>query len=303
MKRTKYGGWKNCIRLTNGKIELIATTDVGPRVIRLGFVGGRNLFKEYREQLGKTGGSKWRPYGGHRFWHAPEVDPRTYAPDNEKVDFKMRGGTLFLAQEVEPTTGIEKQLEISLDANKNHVRILHRMANRNAWAIEAAPWALSVMTTRGVAILPQEEYRPHPQYLLPARPLVLWHYTDMSDPRFTWGEKYIQLRQDPRAKTKNKLGMRNTLGWAAYALDGDVFIKRFPFDPAASYVDFGCNAECYTDPDIIEIESLGGLSRIEPGGCVEYVEHWYLFRADIPSDEKGIDARLLPLVGKARPGK
>jgi len=62
MEKINYGGWSNCIRLSNGKIELIVTTDVGPRIIRFGFINGQNIFKEYKEQLGKTGGNVWRIY-------------------------------------------------------------------------------------------------------------------------------------------------------------------------------------------------------------------------------------------------
>ena len=36
-EKVSYGGWPNCVRLNNGKVELIITTDVGPRVIRFGF--------------------------------------------------------------------------------------------------------------------------------------------------------------------------------------------------------------------------------------------------------------------------
>jgi len=53
--KTPYGGWPNCYRITNGEVELIVTTDVGPRVLRYGFVKGQNVFKEFQEQLGKTG--------------------------------------------------------------------------------------------------------------------------------------------------------------------------------------------------------------------------------------------------------
>ena len=51
--KIEYQGWKNCYRVTNGEIELIVTGDVGPRVIRFGFVGGQNLFKEFPDELGK----------------------------------------------------------------------------------------------------------------------------------------------------------------------------------------------------------------------------------------------------------
>src|SRR5664279_5701904 len=91
-----FGGWPNCIRLSNGEIELIATTDVGPRIIRLGFVGGQNLFHNYPSTLGRIGDREWNNYGGHRLWHAPEVFPRTYAPDNVPVEHGWDGTSLTL---------------------------------------------------------------------------------------------------------------------------------------------------------------------------------------------------------------
>ena len=86
MDKVSYGGWPNCVKLSNDQIELIATTDVGPRIIRFGYVGGQNLFTECKDQLGKTGGDKWRSYGGHRLWHGPEDPQRTYYPDNSPIE-------------------------------------------------------------------------------------------------------------------------------------------------------------------------------------------------------------------------
>jgi hypothetical protein len=299
VEKVSYGGWPNCIKLSNGEIELVATTDVGPRIIRFGYVGGQNLFKEYEEQMGRTGGNEWRIYGGHRVWHGPEERTRTLYPDNSTIAYKWDGKTLKLSQPVETTTGIVKEMEVTLDAKSNCVKVLHRLINENQWAIEAAPWALTVMAQRGRLILPQEPYRPHPEYLLAARPLVLWHYTDMSDARWTWGRKYIQLRQDPNAKTKEKVGLLNKLGWGAYYLNGELFIKRYSYDPDATYPDYGCNTETFTDGDMLEFETLGPLVKIPAkGGKVEHVEMWYLFKAEIGETESEIDGNLLPLVEK-----
>jgi hypothetical protein len=296
MEKISYGGWNNCIRLSNEQIELVATTDVGPRVIRLGFKGGQNLFKEWPDQLGKTGGDKWMIYGGHRLWHAPEVQPRTYAPDNAPIEHKWDGQTLRLTQPVEPGTGIQKEMEITLDGDANRVKVLHRLTNRGQWAVELAPWALSVMAGGGRAIFPQEPPKPHSEQLLPVRPLVLWGYTDMRDPRWVWGTKYLQLRNDPQNRKAQKFGLRNTPGWAAYALNGEVFLKRFGLDPQATYPDFGANTEAYTNGDMLEVETLGPLTKLAPGASVEHVEQWFVFKADVSEDEAVIDARLLPLV-------
>jgi len=290
MEKVAYKGWDNCIKLGNGSVELIATTDVGPRIVRFGYIGGQNLFGEYEAQLGKTGGTTWNIYGGHRFWHAPEVQERTYVLDNSNIGAEWDGKTLKLLQPVEKETGIEKQIEVTLDPKSDRVAVLHRAINHNLWDVELAPWALTVMNKNGRGIFPQEEYRPHPDYFLPARPLVLWHYTDMSDPRFTWGEKFIQLRQDPKATTKQKFGFLNKQGWIAYELNGEVFMKRYAAVPDAAYPDYGVNTESYTDADMLEMETLGPLSTLPAhGGKAEHVENWHLFKADLGKTDATIE--------------
>ncbi|HEY6057510.1 MAG TPA: hypothetical protein VIV06_05720 [Candidatus Limnocylindrales bacterium] len=295
IESVEFGGWPNCLRVANERIEIVATTDVGPRIIRCGFVGGQNLFKVFEAEAGLTGGDAWRSYGGHRFWHAPEVFPRTYAPDNVPIGHTWHGHALTLTA-AEPANGLEKQVRVSLHAVDPCIRIEHRLTNRGRWTVELAPWALSVMAAGGRAVYPQEDYLPHPEVLVPARPLVLWHFADMSDPRWTWGRRYVQLRQDPSATTKQKIGLLNTKGWAAYLLNGDVFIKRYRFDPDATYPDFGCNTETYTDSEMLEVETLGPLTRLDPGASVDHVETWMLARTDCGVDEDDIDAKLLPLV-------
>ncbi len=295
MEKVKYGGWDHCIRLSNGEMELIVTTDVGPRVIRCGFVNGQNLFHEFPADKGKTGGNEWRSYGGHRLWHGPEAMPRTYATDNAPVRYEWDGKSLQLFQTVEPTTGIEKQIEITLSTD-NSVILKHRLINRNLWDIQLAAWCLTVMAQNGRAIFPQEPFRPHPDYLLPARPLVLWHYTNMSDPRWKWGQKYIQLSQDPNATTKEKVGLMDKQGWAAFVLGDDIFVKTFSFDANATYPDYGCNAETFTDNQFIEVETLSPLATLKAGSGIEHVEHWYLTKGHVTPDEASIDAVLLPFV-------
>jgi len=295
MEVVEFAGWPHCVRLSNGQVELVATTDVGPRILRFGFVGGQNLFKVLPGTEGLTGGDEWHSFGGHRLWHAPEVFPRTYAPDNVPIEHDWDGKTLTL-RSVEPGNGIEREIGLTLSPSAPQVGVVHRITNRNPWPIELAVWALSVMADSGEAIYPQELYKPHPDCLVPARPLVLWHFTDMTDPRWTWGRKYIRLRQDPKAKTKQKAGMLNTAGWAAYVLGGDVFVKRYGYDPAATYADMGCNTESYTDADILEIETLGPLTRMDPGATAEHRERWLLAHAECGPTDEDVDARILPLL-------
>jgi hypothetical protein len=297
IETVNFGGWQNCIRLANDEIELIATTDVGPRIIRLGFLGGQNIFQTQESQLGRTGDAEWLAYGGHRLWHAPEEFPRSYTPDNVPVAHDWDGSSLTLRSLDEPN-GVEKELRITLSPTARQVRVDHRIVNHNPWPIELSAWALSAMAPGGRAIYPLDDFIPHPDVLAPARPLVLWHFTDMSDPRWTWGSRYVQLRQDPTATTKQKVGMLNAKGWAAYLLGGDALVKRYPYEPGQTYTDMGCNTETYTDPSTLEVETLGPLTRIEPGGHVDHAESWLLAKVDCGPTDADIDARVLPLVGE-----
>jgi hypothetical protein len=278
MERIEWGGWPNCLRVTSGGIEAIATTDVGPRIIFLGSNGGPNLLGVREEDLGQRGGDAWRLYGGHRLWHAPEAMPRTYAPDNMPIVAEAISGGVRLIQEPELLTGIRKVIEITAGKREGTFRILHRLVNTGPWPVECAPWALTVMAKGSEAFLPHAPKSSHGESLLPSGPLVLWPYTNMSDPRFTWGERLIRLRQDPSGTGPLKIGMRNSTGWAACRVENYWFVKQFGLVPDASYPDFGSNVELFTNPAILEVESLGPLTRLKPlGGAVEHEEVWTVF--------------------------
>ncbi|MCE5329555.1 DUF4380 domain-containing protein [bacterium] len=291
-----YGGWGNCIKLSNGKIELVATADVGPRIIRFGEVNGKNLFKEFKNQLGLTGGDEWRSYGGIRFWYAPEVFPRTYYPDNSPVKYSWDGKILKLSQETEKTTGIKKEMEVTMDEKNNYVRIVYRLINNNVWDIELAPWAISVMAENSLAIVPQEPFQYGRESLLPVRPLSLWGYTKMQDPRWTWGDKYITLKQNPKSNSSQKIGVLNSAGWVAGYNEGEILIKRYDYNSDFYYPDFDCNTEIYTDQDVLELETLGPLAILEPKTEIEYREYLFYFKAFIENTDKSIDDNLIPLV-------
>jgi len=295
--RTPYGGWPNAVKLSNGTIELIATLDVGPRVIRFGFEGGPNVMKEFAGQMGGTNEAEWMIRGGHRLWHAPEAKPRTYPLDNVPVQLEEIGDFgVRLTPEPEIANGIQKQMEITMAAGENLVTVTHRLTNIGPWAIELAPWALSVMDAGGKAIVPLPEKLSHTEVLTPAFPLVLWPYTDMTDSRLHFGSRYFTLSQDA-TKGPTKFGMALELGWAAYQVHGVLFVKYFDFDPCAVYPDYGCNFETFTNEEFLEVESLGPLTLLEPGETVEHDETWRLFdNVPLAIDEESIDRIVRPLV-------
>lgn len=297
IEKIDYHGWKNSFRLGNNSVELVIITDVGPRIIYFGLKDADNEFANYPELLGRQRDAEWHIYGGHRFWHAPEHPIRTYYPDNVSVALEEHDGFVRLIQETEPTTGIQKEIEIALDPDLACVQVTHRLINHNLWPVELAAWALSVMAPGGVGIIPLPPRGTHPEALLPANTLTMWPYSDMSDPRWTWGKQFILLQQNPDVAAAQKIGVSNHEGWVAYARANHLFVKTFTPDANASYPDLNSTVEVFTNKDMIEIETLGPLVNLKPDAEVSHTETWWLF-ANIPQPETeaGVIENIVPII-------
>lgn len=296
MEKRPYAGFDECLVLSNGAVELIIAIEIGPRVLFYGRPGGENLFRVFDGQVKNRPHKEWQSYGGHRLWHGPEVFPRTYFPDNDPVAYDWDGTTLRLRPIAEGDNELQKELDITLDPKTSTVDLAHRVINVGDWSKKVTAWCLSVMAPEGEVIIPQEEYLPHPECLVPSRPLVLWHFTKMNDPRFTWGDRYIKMREDSTIKSKQKIGVRSRMAWEAYRLKKDLFIKLHDFDEEATYSDMGCNAEFYTEPGFLEVETLSPLEELEPGELIHHRERWGLYDNFSGDDEDSISKTVLPLV-------
>ena len=302
VEKITYKGWANCYRVSNGDIELVVTGDVGPRVIRFGFPNGQNLFKEYPEQLGKSGEEKFQLRGGHRVWKAPEDPVATWAPDNVPVEIRETSTGLIAREPVEPLTRLQKELEIRMAPSGPTVTVYHRIANRGLFPLEFAPWALTMMAQGGVAVTGFPPRGRHPVNLEATNPLVMWAYTDLADPRWKFTKKYLMLRQDPNNSDAQKLGLFNPDTWAAYLLNGEAFIKRAVADPGRTYTDFGCSFETFTNNEFLEVETLGPMTKVLPEQTVEHVERWGLFRGVKPAQftDEELTHILTPLLETTR---
>jgi hypothetical protein len=300
-----HKGWKKNARLSNGDAELIVTLDVGPRIISYRLANGKNVLKEYEDQLGKSGEPTWQIRGGHRLWIGPEDLTRTYAPDNRPVqNYSFTNGVARFTQAPDAEYGVQKEIDVQLSPSGSHVTVIHRVANVGDKPTELAVWASSVMAPGGVEIIPLPPKMPHPgspknakspEDFGPNQTVALWPYFDFGDPRWTFGSRYLQLRQAKRGPTK--LGLAHGLGWIGYLNGGTLFVKRIAYEKGKTYPDNGVNFETFTNEDMLEIESLGPLVRLAPGQKAEMTERWELV-GGLPSvsTEGQIDEVILPRV-------
>jgi hypothetical protein len=199
---------------------------------------------------------------------------------------------------MEPTTQLQKEIEVSMAPSGPQVTVSHRIWNRSLFTLEFSPWALTMMAQGGIAITAFPPRGKHPINLEATNPLVMWAYTDLSDKRLSFTKKYLLLRQDPANPSAQKVGLFNTDTWATYLLNGEMFIKRAKAKSGKVYPDFGCSFETFTNNEFLEMETLGPLTRVPPGGKVEQVEHWALYRPVKPPEitDDVLDKIVLPLV-------
>jgi hypothetical protein len=306
-----YQGWKHNLRLSNGDAELIVTLDVGPRVISYKPAGGKNVFKEFTDQLGKSGEKDWQARGGHRLWTAPEDLTRTYAPDNAPVKYQelpaRKAGTRTVRFTQAPDTpyGVQKEMDVTLAPTGSRVEVIHRITNVASQPTDLAAWALTMMAPGGTEVIPLPPHRPHPgppqnarspADFAPSMQITLWPYFDFTDKRWTFGSKYITLHQNDK-QGPTKIGLTQRMGWVGYLNGGTLFVKRFGYQPGQHYPDGGCNFETFTNQEFLEMESLGPLVHLNPGAKVEHTENWDLHK-DVGAfhSEDGIDKNVLPVV-------
>lgn len=299
MEIVEYKGYKRNLRVAGKGIEIIATLDVGPRVMHLSVPGGKNLLMVIDSHMGASGEDKYMFRGGHRLWTAPEGDS-CYALDNAALETgELPSGAVRVRAPADEKFGFQKEIDFSLKNRGQTVRLVHRVINSGDKPLKIAPWALSVMIGGGTAILPLPRRGEHPRDLLPNQVLALWPYTDLADPRVKFGTRSILIAQREAPKPF-KIGVLCTDGWAAYAVGDVLFVKRFPCKPRKKYPDMGVNCEVFTNSGILELESLGSMSTLAPGRKAEHVEEWSLFTGVPPVvTEADVDKHVRPLVEEA----
>ena len=276
--------------LANNEVELLITLDVGPRIISYRRRGGPNVFKTFDDQLGKSGEADWQIRGGHRLWIAPEKSS-SYCPDNQPVSFTIVDENhVCLRAPVEAESGVEKEIELILDATTSEVTINHSITAARTMSSRIAPWALTVFKPGGKAVIPMPSKSLHPNDLppterdavstasldlLPNRNMSLWAYTELHDPRFNWCEDRLEITQDAN-KPSTKLGFLHQMQTAHYEVDGYKFSKTINYRQDAAYPDGNCNLEIFTDGTMLELESLGPLVTLNQGERIVHTENWSL---------------------------
>lgn len=273
--KKQYKNFGECIFLDNGAVTLGATLDAGPRIIYFSLAGKENVLFEdtdrrFTEPAGEYG--KWVAYGGHRLWLAPEVNPETYFPDNGKVDCKISGSAAALCPPETPF-GKKFTMLIEMDETAPTVKLVHKIRNTSEEKANFAAWSITSLTQGGVIAIPMCTRKSG---YLPNRVMSLWDYSDINDSRFKMTNSEVRIRQDKFIKKAFKAGFNLEDGFAAYAVNEQIFVKCMPEYRDVCYPDYSCNFEVYTNDMFLECEMVGEKRDYFPGEEAVISETWCL---------------------------
>jgi hypothetical protein len=281
-----YLGWPDTYTLDNGLVRVRVVTAIGPRIVELSLANGKNLLYVRGEETGGSAEEDWMFRGGWRLWVSPERKETTYALDNTACEAEIVDrNTLRVTAPAQDEARIRKQIDVRLQAGEPRLRLTSRIRNVGTIPLSYAAWSLSVLRPGGRAFVPLDV---GPLTAFDAiRRLILWSYTEIDDPRYRFGNRLIQIdhtraqkpapNQPGRRDDESKIGVDSAQGWAAYLLDGTLYLKRFPHDREGEYPDGGATVEIYSSHEFLELENLGPLTAVAPGEEIVYSEDWWLF--------------------------
>lgn len=265
------------LEMSNGKIVVGVTLDVGPRIIKLQKPDGENLmFEDVADNVNKDvsavygEGKKWHIYGGHRIWLSPE-SLETYYPDNAPVVSELKPNGAIFTPPAWTERGVQPVLDLEF-APDGALEVRMRVKNISDVKQKLCVWGLTVMKCGGTLTLPLST---EDTGFLANRNLVLWHYTDIRDPRLTIANDRIILTGSTDAESPLKIGTYLNEIRAFYRYGDTLFTKECISKPG-EYPDFTCNFETYTSELIHECETLSAAEEVAPGEEIIHTEKWRL---------------------------
>jgi len=282
---------RNELSIKSGKISLAVDPNIGGRITS--FKLGNYEFLVQR-------GLPFQAYGS-TFWPSPQSNwnwPPPRVLDSAPYSVENGNGTIRLNSGKDSVTGFQFEKKFSAakpsDSTEGNggINLQYSMVNISNETRQASPWEITRVHKGGLLFFPIGEgqvtsklFKPAPTEILDG---IVWYQSNKGQMKENWLSK-----------------ADGSEGWAAYAIGGELFIKKFldvkPEDQAPGEAE----VLFYTDAnaDVVEFEIQGKFETMKPGDKTSWNVEW--IAAGIPLNikvEKG-SKELVEFVRKTISGK
>jgi hypothetical protein len=291
VRRVDFFGYTDCILLENESTRVVLCHQAGGRVLEYSLHGKNAIWLDPSQQgwVLAPGAAKVDLCGG-RFDIGPEmiIPPRPALWSGRWAAEVIGPRSARLTSAEDPATGVKLVRDFTLDAASSRLLCTQTIQNVSSRVTSWCHWSRTLALGGGIVVIP---LTPHSRF---PKDYVMYEAGNLinprpSDPNIRTRDGFLEMVGPPKFR---KLGMDSQAGWFAYIMPGDVmFVKRFPVYPDRPYNEVaGLTISIWYDGNVrCELEPIGPMEKLAPGGAASFTEEWHLVPFSFPPAGSTVD--------------
>jgi hypothetical protein len=238
---------------------------IGARVSKLQ-LGGKDIFKPHTattwigDDASNNSGSTFWPSpqsGWTPNWPPPaEIDGNAYTP-------AINGTHLVCTGSASSALGVSVVKDFSADDSTCWISVLYTI--KATKSVSAAPWEISRVPRGGIAFFPVGDSTKLAPGPLQAK------VTTAGTPTIAW---FDDTTKSSTSSDGSKLIADGANGWLAYALGGNLYLKKFADVEPAKFATKEGDIEIYPGTDYLELEVQGAYTSLTANGTLPWTVKW-----------------------------
>lgn len=243
------------VRFAFGDVAFEVDPKVGARVATLSLAGANMIATISATDTNNT---TW----GALFWTSPQSAwdkfwPPPAALDSNPYTGGISGSHLVLDSASYAALGVSISKDFSADAETGWITIVYTI--KATKAVQAAPWEDCRVPRGGLAFFPAGTSLTKGPLTMTETGGIDWFDDASKSAKSTSGEKAIA---------------DGSGGWTAYALGGNLFLRKFTNTPASQQAPGEGQDEIYPGSGFLELEVQGPYTAIPAGGSLSWTIAW-----------------------------
>ncbi|MFH1006890.1 MAG: hypothetical protein V1800_05215 [Candidatus Latescibacterota bacterium] len=287
----EHSGYSDCIRLENEHARVILGLHGGGRVLEYSWKGENAIYLDAAQNGWKYGPEKSGidPYGGRL-----DIGPEVVIPRHPDLwlgswEGEITGpGAARLISVEDAATGVQLVREFQLDPVSSQLTCTQIIRNISDEDKHWCHWSRTLAQGGGICLIPLTRPSRFPNNYIMYGPGPVMNYLP-NDPNILVRQEFLEITGPP---SQPKLGMDSCEGWLGYLMRNDLlFVKRFPTYPDRVYNEMaGLTISIYyCENRFCELEPIGPMEHIPPGGSVSFTETWWLLPFPFPEGGSDLD--------------
>ena len=292
-----FQGSSGCVLLDDGFQEVVVCTAGIPRILSYRRKEGTNQVDPGDPETNGTGHSRT----GHTARILPEPHSTGFGLFQQASQWVATNlGARFFVH-AEARTRFSYELAIRFQPAGQGLRLEHVLTSLGR---EHSPSSLRLdcpYGPGGALVVPRMDSSVGAASDAPTTALDLWPGTDLRQPCWSIGPRYLRLRH-LRTPDPQRLALRVSQGWIAHVRGSSMFLRRFDGSKTGLYSESSSNVELVASPRGLESRILCAPRLLVQNQSLIVSEEWRIVPAPVePLTEDLIDTLCLPVVGEGVP--